>query len=285
MSYPTISNMYNQRVGSYVVGKYEEKVKEKENYEELFLEAQEFNQNLIANKFVNGSIFDEQYQNALNILDGMMGYLVIDKLKIRLPIYHGTTEDVLQKAIGHLEGSHLPTGDLGNSTVLTGHTGLPSADLLTDLVDMEVGDTFKINVLDKVFLYEIFEINVVEPHEIEYLDPISIIDMVTLVTCTPYGINSHRLLVHGMQIPFIEEEEDESTPEDYNDIVNDEVKIPEIIIIATQIIFCVLITFVILSKFVFVYYIFSPNKVNYTIIKLEFKRKIIILYSKKKIRK
>lgn len=138
----------------------------------------------------------------------MMGYLIIDKIDVYLPIYHGTSSAVLQKGIGHLEGSYLPTGELGNNTVLTGHTGLPSAELLTYLTDMEVGDTFEVEILNKTFVYQVFNIEVVEPSEIDSLQVIEGKDVVTLVTCTPYGVNSHRLLVQGEQIAVIEADEE-----------------------------------------------------------------------------
>lgn len=204
MAYPSASSWYNKLMGSQVVSSYKETVKlvDESKFAEMFAEAREFNDMLTGQIQVYpvGSQLDIAYRNSLDVLNGMMGYLVIDKININLPIYHGTSESVLQKAVGHLEGSHLPTGDIGNSTVLTGHTGLPSADLLTNLTKLGIGDVFEISVLNEVFTYEVFEINVVEPHEVEDLRPISDIDMATLVTCTPYGINSHRLLVHGMQI-------------------------------------------------------------------------------------
>ncbi|MFI3141002.1 MAG: class C sortase [Clostridia bacterium] len=172
--------------------------------------ANEFNSSLTSGigTFIAGSSQDEQYQELLNVNDGMMGYLIIDKIDVYLPIYHGTSSAVLQKGIGHLEGSYLPTGELGNNTVLTGHTGLPSAELLTYLTDMEVGDTFEVEILNKTFVYQVFNIEVVEPSEIDSLQVIEGKDVVTLVTCTPYGVNSHRLLVQGEQIAVIEADEE-----------------------------------------------------------------------------
>lgn len=204
MAYPTVSNWYNQMMGSKIVSNYKETVSnvDEGKYEEMFNSARAFNDTLTGHiqSFESGGEMDVAYRNSLNVLNGMMGYLVIDKIKINLPIYHGTDESVLQKAVGHLEGSDLPTGDTGNSTVLTGHTGLPSADLLTNLTKIEIGDVFEVSVLNEIFTYEVFEINVVEPHEVDDLKAIDDIDMTTLITCTPYGINSHRLLIHGMQI-------------------------------------------------------------------------------------
>ncbi len=204
MLYPTISNWYNQRVNSYAVGSYLEEMEDftAAEFEALFQIARDYNDTLTGalDTFVSGEAEGEDYINALDIKDGMMGYLTIDKIDVYLPIYHGTDSVTLQTGIGHLEGSQLPTGDIGNNTVLTGHTGLPSADLLTKLTSMEIGDLFQVSVLDKVYTYQVFAITVVEPTETELLLPIEGKDVVTLVTCTPYGINSHRLLVQGEQI-------------------------------------------------------------------------------------
>ncbi len=204
MLYPTFSNWYNERVNSYVVSTYDEEVAKISDvdYATMFEVARAYNATLTGSisSFVTGEAEGEDYIEALNVIDGMMGYLVIDKIEVNLAIYHGTDEGVLQRYVGHLEGTQLPTGDVGNNTVLTGHTGLPSADLLTDLTEMEIGDTFEVVIVDEVFTYEVFNISVVEPTEVDLLMPIEGKDVVTLVTCTPYGINSHRLLVQGEQI-------------------------------------------------------------------------------------
>lgn len=204
MLYPTVSNWYNERANSYIVKTYQEDVgnKTEEEYQAMFDEANAYNDTLsgTVSDFTTGEAEEEAYIEALNVRDGMIGYITIEKLDLNLAIYHGTDETVLQKAVGHLEGSQLPTGELGNNTVLTGHTGLPSAELFTDLTSMEIGDTFQVTVLNKVFTYEVYNISVVEPTETELLMPIEGKDIVTLVTCTPYGINSHRLLVQGEQI-------------------------------------------------------------------------------------
>lgn len=204
MLYPTISNWYNQRMNSYVVSGYTEELElySIEDCLEMFEVARAYNDTLTGtiSSFVSGEAEGEDYINALNVLDGMIGYLVIDEIDVNLPIYHGTDAATLQTGVGHLEGTQLPTGDIGNNTVLTGHTGLPSADLLTGLTSMELGDLFQVHVLDKVYTYQVFAITVVEPSETELLLPIEGKGVVTLVTCTPYGINSHRLLVQGEQI-------------------------------------------------------------------------------------
>ncbi len=204
MLYPTISNWYNQRVNSYIVTDYVTELSNRtvEEYLEMFEVARAYNDTLTGtvSSFVSGEAEGEDYINALNVINGMMGYLVIDEIDVNLPIYHGTDAATLQTGVGHLEGTQLPTGDIGNNTVLTGHTGLPSADLLTGLTSMELGDLFQVYVLDKVYTYQVFAITVVEPTETDLLLPIEDKDVVTLVTCTPYGINSHRLLVQGEQI-------------------------------------------------------------------------------------
>ncbi|MFI3238649.1 MAG: class C sortase [Lachnospiraceae bacterium] len=204
MLYPTVSDWYNKKMNSYVVSNYEKQISEvpNEEYVTMMEEARAFNQTLSKSiqAFENGSPNEEAYLNVFDDFNGIIGYIEIEKINVNLPIYHGTEESVLQKAIGHLEGSHFPTGDIGNNTVLTGHTGLPSADLFTGLIEIELGDTFTISVLDQVFTYEVYAITVVEPSEVSLLESIEGKDVVTLVTCTPYGINSHRLLVQGEQI-------------------------------------------------------------------------------------
>lgn len=204
MLYPSVSNWYNEQMNSYVVSGYVEVVADTsaEEFSIILEEAMEYNATLTGtvDTFVSGKAEGEDYISAMNVYNGMIGYLTIDKIDVELVIYHGTDEAVLQSGIGHLEGTQLPTGEIGNNTVLTGHTGLPSADLLTDLTEMELGDLFQVTVLDKEYTYQVFDITVVEPTETELLLPIEGKDVVTLVTCTPYGINSHRLLVQGEQI-------------------------------------------------------------------------------------
>ena len=141
------------------------------------------------------------YDTLLNVDGtGNMGYLSIPKIDVLLPIYHGTEEKVLQRAIGHIEGTSLPCGGAGTHSVVSGHRGLPGAKLLTDLDRMVVGDTFSITILRETLTYEVDEIHVVEPTDLSHLDIEPEQDYVTLVTCTPYGINSHRLLVRGHRI-------------------------------------------------------------------------------------
>ena len=132
-----------------------------------------------------------------------MGYLEVPPINVKLPIYHGTDEAVLQVAIGHIEGSSLPVGGEGTHCVVSGHRGLPSARLLTDLDKMVEGDTFMLHTLNETLTYEVDQIRIVEPHEVEELTIVPGEDLCTLVTCTPYGVNSHRLLVRGHRVPTV----------------------------------------------------------------------------------
>lgn len=131
---------------------------------------------------------------------GVMGYLEIEKIKLKLPIYHGVSEEALEDGVGHLEGTSLPVGGETTHAVLFGHRGLPSAKLFTDLDQLEAGDTFQITVLDRVLVYEVTQTEVVLPEELNDLAVEPGKDQVTLVTCTPYGVNSHRLLIHGERV-------------------------------------------------------------------------------------
>lgn len=204
MLYPSISNWYNEKMNSYVVSNYTGIINSinEEDYAEMLQEARDYNELLHSSSqvFVSGEAQDFQYIETLDVYNGMMGYIVIEEFDVKLSIMHGTDEGVLQTAVGHLEGSSLPTGDIGNHTVLTGHTGLPTAELFTCLSEMEIGDTFQLYILNEVITYEVFNIVVVEPEEVDDLETVEDKDLVTLVTCTPYGVNSHRLLVQGVQI-------------------------------------------------------------------------------------
>lgn len=212
MLYPTLSNMYNEQMNSYVLTNYIDEVENKteEEYAAMFEEARAFNATLPGSLSLEilTDEFLEEYNSVMDVRNGAIGYLKIDKIDVNLAIYHGSDTTTLQQYIGHLEGSAFPIGDEGDHTILTGHTGLPSAELLTDLTEMEVGDTFEVIVLNKTFKYEVYEINVVEPEEVDNLVAVEGKSIVTLVTCTPYGVNSHRLLVHGELIEVIEATDD-----------------------------------------------------------------------------
>lgn len=203
--YPTFSDWWNSFHQSQAVTSYVEQVANIDNneYEKIWNEAWEYNQSLL--KRPNSYLLDEEqrreYDSLLNIgSNGIMGYIEVPKIGVTLPIYHGTAEAVLQVAIGHLEWTSLPVGGESSHCVVSGHRGLPSAKLFTDLDKMEIGDTFLLYVLDEVMTYEVDQIRIVEPHVTKDLLIVEGEDLCTLVTCTPYGINSHRILVRGHRV-------------------------------------------------------------------------------------
>ena len=202
--YPSLSNFYNQKVQSNAVADYEKILTDytEDDYTSILNEALEYNNKLkILEKPLLTHKTIKNYENILNINgNGMMGYLEIDKIKVELPIYHGTSSEVLSKAVGHLEGTSLPIGGTGTHSVLSAHRGLPSFKLFTDLDKLEIGDIFTITLLDQVLTYEVDHIIIVKPNETEELVINPNEDYVTLLTCTPYGINTHRLLVRGKRI-------------------------------------------------------------------------------------
>lgn len=204
IAYPTVSDWWNQMHQSYAIADYMESMQNLEiDYELLKREAKEYNESLLQNEehWKMDKQSRRRYQSLLNVTgNGIMGSLSIPKIEVALPIYHGTEESVLQIAIGHLEGSSLPVGGMSTHCVLSAHTGLPSAKLFTNLDQMEKGDLFTIQVLDEVLAYEVDQILVAEPNEMEYLEVEEGKDYCTLLTCTPYGINSHRLLVRGHRV-------------------------------------------------------------------------------------
>ena len=153
----------------------------------------------------NRTLAGDQYDHILDFGNGVMGCVRIPEIGVELPIYHGVSDTVLQKGAGHLPGSALPIGGAGNHCILTGHTGLPSAKLFTNLTELAAGDQFELHVLDEVLVYEVDQITVVLPHEVDALGAVTGRDYCTLVTCTPYGINSHRLLVRGERVSTGEE--------------------------------------------------------------------------------
>lgn len=208
--YPTFSDYWNSFHQSRAIATYTEKVAVIDNteYERILTEAMEYNQKLPKEKSTL-LLSDEQkvvYERLLNVGgDGVMGYIEIPTIDVHLPIYHGTEDAVLQVAIGHIEGSALPVGGKGTHCVVSGHRGLPSAKLFTDLDKMVVGDNFILRVLDETLTYEVDQILIVLPEEIDALQAEEGKDYCTLVTCTPYGINSHRLLVRGHRTDNAEE--------------------------------------------------------------------------------
>ena len=217
--YPSISDFYNEKRQSKAIVDYESLLLDyqQEDYTELFNNAVEYNNKLMALKeplIMHDRI--ENYNNILNINNnGMMGYLTIDKIKVELPIYHGTSDDVLSKAVGHLEGTSIPVGGPSTHSVLSAHRGLPTSKLFTDLDKLEVGDTFNITILNKVLTYEVDKITIINPNEVDELTIESNKDYVTLLTCTPYGINTHRLLVRGKRIETITDKKTYVTTEGF----------------------------------------------------------------------
>lgn len=204
MLYPTVSDYINQKNQSRAVASYSEEVENLSDvdYQAYFDAANDYNRRLAETP--DAFYRPEEVSGYTDTLDvsgtGIMGYITISKIGVELPVYHGTSDGVLQVAAGHLEGSSLPVGGAGTHAVISAHRGLPSAKLFTNLDELEVGDTFTITVLDRVLTYEVDQISIVLPTETDLLQPVEGKDYVTLMTCTPYGINTHRLLVRGKRI-------------------------------------------------------------------------------------
>lgn len=213
--YPFISNRIS--VGHYqkVIQTYDKKVSEetKDANNKLLMDAREYNRSLsfgeVVDVFQNPEVKNsDRYLSILNINDnGMMGYISIPKIDVRIPIYHGTTSDVLQKGVGHLEGSSFPVGGESTHAILSAHRGLPSSKLFTDLDQLKKGDIFYIYILNQVLAYQVDQVLVTEPSETDALRIVDGKDYITLVTCTPYAINTHRLLVRGERIEYNEQVE------------------------------------------------------------------------------
>ena len=207
--YPTVSDYWNSKVQSRVIVDYEAMLQNmnKEDYTEVFAAADEYNRQI--RQIAYPLMYYDQvsgYEETLNITgNGTMGYVTIEKIKVELPIYHGTSEAVLNVAAGHVQGTSLPVGGESTHAVLSAHRGLPSAKLFTDLDKLEVGDVFTITVLDRLLTYQIDQILIVKPNEVDSLYVTEGEDYCTLVTCTPYGINTHRMLVRGTRVDTPEE--------------------------------------------------------------------------------
>ena len=207
--YPAVSDYWNSKTQSRVIDNYESVLQkiEPEDYSHIFEEAYDYNRRLYATReplrypeLVSG------YWETLRVADNeMIGYIIIDRIGVELPIYHGTSAEVLGYGVGHLEGSSLPVGGESTHSVMSAHRGLPTARLFTDLDRVELGDTFQITVLDQILTYHVDQIKIVKPDEIEDLQIVKGKDYCTLFTCTPYGINTHRLLVRGIRIETITE--------------------------------------------------------------------------------
>ena len=205
--YPSISNYWNSKTQSRAIVDYEAVLQylEPEDYTALFQAAYDYNEALYKTAFPLVQYKEVPgYYEALKIEGtSIIGYINIPKIGVELPIYHGTSDEVLNRGVGHMEGSSLPVGGENTHCVMSAHRGLPSAKLFTDLDRMEMGDTFQIVVLDQLLTYQVDQIKIITPQEFEDLLIVDGMDYCTLVTCTPYGINTHRLLVRGIRIETI----------------------------------------------------------------------------------
>lgn len=210
--YPSISNYINTKHQSRVVASYDEALANltAEDYSSYWKAAKEFNERLVkaqSSSFLtlDGELKAKYYDTLDPTGTGVIGTIEIENIGVRLPIYHGTEETVLQMGIGHLEGSSFPTGTTSTHCILSGHRGLPSAKLFTDLDQMIVGDTFLLHILDQTFAYQVDNISIVLPEDTGGLGIVDGEEYVTLVTCTPYGVNTHRLLVRAKRVDYNEE--------------------------------------------------------------------------------
>lgn len=206
--YPSISQFYNAKKESKAISNYESFISKIDSNvsKKMIEEANKYNEELYKLEFPLLEYYRiNNYNKVLNINDsGMIGYVSIDKLRLEIPIYHGTSSEVLNSAAGHIEGSSFPVGGANTHSIISAHRGLPSSKLFTDLDKLEVGDIFTISCLDQVYTYQIDQIKIVDPDDLRDINIIEDGDYVTLLTCTPYGINTHRLLVRGKRIENIE---------------------------------------------------------------------------------
>ncbi len=205
MLYPSVSDWWNSKVQTRAVTDYSTAVSDMDTAvaEGLLAQADAYNANLAAlsSPLSGYGVLSAEYNQALSIsASDVMGYITIEKLGVNLPIYHGTSDTVLAAGVGHLEGSSLPVGGASTHAVLSAHRGLPTSRLFTDLDKMEVGDTFTITVLTRTLTYQVDQILIVEPQDVSALQIVEGEDLCTLLTCTPYGINTHRLLVRGHRV-------------------------------------------------------------------------------------
>lgn len=224
LAYPTVSDWWNNLHQSRAISSYVQAVNEltPEEYERIWNDAVEYNKSLLG-KIQTFSLDDEEqayYDSQLNIEgNGLMAYLDIPTLNVELPIYHGLSEGILQVAIGHIEDTSLPVGGESTHCVVSGHRGLPSARLLTDMDKLVEGDLFMFHTLNETLTYEVDQIRIVDPHDTKDIQIVRGKDLATLVTCTPYGINSHRMLVRGHRVPTIMADKVTSDAEQINPFV------------------------------------------------------------------
>ncbi len=208
--YPSVSDYWNSFTQSKAIASYAEEVAnlDEEKYRMLWEEAVDYNEKLhtLDKRYILDDERKAEYESCLNLSgNGIMGYIEVPSIGVTLPMYHGTAESVLQIAIGHIEWTDLPVGGEGTHCALSGHRGLPSAKLFSDLDKLVAGDIFILRVLDEILTYEVDRILIVEPDDMDHIEVIEGEDFCTLITCTPYGVNSHRLLVRGHRIENIEE--------------------------------------------------------------------------------
>lgn len=204
--YPTVSSAVNQMNGSYAIQEFQQQVDGMDDRErEAELAAAKAYNSMLKNAGENSEENEAAYYGILDFGNGIMGYIDIPDIDVKLPIYHGVSTQVLEKGVGHLPSSSFPIEGEGNHAVLTGHTGLPSASLFTDLHKLQEGDRFQVTVGGTAMTYQVDQIKVVQPSETADLQAVAGEDYCTLVTCTPYGVNSHRLLVRGSRIEEAEE--------------------------------------------------------------------------------
>lgn len=209
LCYPAVSNYYNALIQSRAISSYDSAVAhmKPEDFDALWEAVDQYNAE-IASRGIYFKLSQEEqlrYEQLLNVTGtGMMGYITIPKLRVELPIYHGVSDGVLQIASGHIPGTSLPAGGESTHVALSGHRGLPSSKLFTDLDQLTEGDSFAVHVLDRTLSYQVDQIRTVEPQEVQDLEITPGQDYVTLVTCTPYAINTHRLLVRGHRVPYLD---------------------------------------------------------------------------------
>lgn len=230
--YPLISNMVHQRQQSDAVASYDSAVsnRSEEEIQKILNQATEYNNMLfqsngaIVDNMDTSILSDESYNSLLNQANGIMGSIEIPKIDVDLPVYHGTEEDVLSVGVGHIQGTSLPVGGENTHCVLSGHRGLPGSSLFTRLDEMKEGDLFFLSVMGETLAYKVYDIQVVDPDNTEVLEITAGKDDVSLVTCTPYGLNTHRLVVTGERVPYEESE--------YNSIGSELPSLRELLFIA-----------------------------------------------------
>lgn len=238
-SYPLISNLIESYYQKDAIATYSESVEKSDAkaLEEGYKKGVEYNKVLyshktskIVNRTSNKNILSEDSYNSLvNMGNGVMGSIEIPKINVNLPIYHGTSDEVLSVGVGHVYGSSLPLGGTNTRSVLTGHRGLPNAKLFTRLDEIVEGDLFFIRVLNKTLAYKVSDIVVIKPEDVDSVDIVEGKDLVSLITCTPYGLNTHRLVVTGERVPFVESE--------YSDIKSQPMSLREILFAGIPILF------------------------------------------------